>query len=1434
LRRLFAFLAVVLALLVAAPLIVLAQADQDPEAQKSAFLRFVQDRLSTPDRIIRISNIDGVLSSDASIGEITVADPEGVWLRVNKAEINWNQSALLFGKLEINSLSAESIDILRNAAPPEKSDLPAPEAGGFSVPELPVAVIIKDLSVPKVTFGAEVFGLGSEISVKGNIALEGGSLDSALNIERLDGPGGTLAASAKYQKDTQNLDLAVTLTEPKNGIIANLLNIEGRPDIKLAVAGSGPITDLTTDLTFDAGGQRALAGTALISRVAGGFGIDADLGGPIGTLVAPPYKPFFGDDTHLAAKALLRDGGGISVSGLNLSGGQLTLAGDAETAADGFLSRLNLDVRIADGGAPVVLPVPGAATTIKSGSLEIDYGTDGDNWLASFDLADFTTTALAAETVRFTAGGIAANLSDPAARRLTFNGDGNISGIKANDAAVGAALGDAVGFGVAGLWNAGQPVQLAQLRLEGKAVSLALKGAIDNWVYDGDVLVNAADISPFSGLAGRELSGGLDLAANGTISPLLGGFNLTLDGTGSNLGIDDATADRLLAGDVRLTGRLARTETGIEAENFRLGNQQVQLAANGDFASDAADFRFDLGLADLGLLTPQASGRLGATGTAKGSDGNIALAFDANVPDGALAGRTLRTGTVGFDGTLNAGTLAGKLSGSAFLDGHRVDLGADLALNDAGRRLDNLAFTAGGTRLTGNLAQDASGLTTGSLDLDANDISTAAALLLAKASGAVKAAITLAPVNGEQNASISGTVRNLTYDTTKIGSADITAELADLFGVPQVDGHLTGTAISAAGIDIASLDATANRAGDTTNFDAKADLTNGTALAVTGALSPLDTGYRLALQKAELTQGALAARLAEPAALTVAGNSVTMDAIRFDVGSGSITATGTAGEALDIALVVKALPLSIANAVAPDLKLAGTLDGTASIKGSASAPEADFQLAARGVNAAAIQPFGIAPVSASASGRFANNRVSLASLQADGAGGLAIAGSGAVPLSGPGLDVKLTGSAPLALANRFVADRGGQLSGNLALDAAVTGSLDSPKFAGRVSTSGAGYIDPELHLRLVGITGAANLSGDRISIDTLSANLATGGSVAVSGSVGLAGNFPADLAIRLNSARYADGNLLVATVSGGLQLSGQLTRDPVLSGNIAVEKADISVPERIGGGAALVDVQHRATPAPVARTLQRAEIDKAAPPTPQTRPSILRLDVNVSAPNQIFLRGRGLDAELGGSVRLTGPVTDIQPVGGFSLNRGRLSILGQRITFESGEVTLVGDLDPYVNLVARTEGDDITVFVTVSGRVSDIDVTFTSNPTLPQDEVLSHLIFNRPMSELSPLQLAKLAGAAAELAGGGGSSLVDSLREATGLDDLDVVTDSSGNVAVQAGRYIQDNVYLGVTAGANGESKVNVDLDITSDLKARGSMGSDGNSSVGVFYEKDF
>jgi translocation and assembly module TamB len=300
-----------------------------------------------------------------------------------------------------------------------------------------------------------------------------------------------------------------------------------------------------------------------------------------------------------------------------------------------------------------------------------------------------------------------------------------------------------------------------------------------------------------------------------------------------------------------------------------------------------------------------------------------------------------------------------------------------------------------------------------------------------------------------------------------------------------------------------------------------------------------------------------------------------------------------------------------------------------------------------------------------------------------------------------------------------------------------------------------------------------------------------------------------------------------------LALTGALTRDPLVSGDIAVERAEITVPESLGGGAAAIDVTHINPPKPVAETLHRARADDGTP-TPSARPSVVRLNIAVSAPTRIFVRGRGLDAELGGTVRLTGPATDIQPVGGFNLIRGRLSILGQRITFDEGTVTLVGDLDPFINFVARSGGNDITVFITVSGRVSDPDISFSSQPELPEDEVLARLIFNRGINELSPFQIAQLAAAAAELAGGSNTSLLGSLRSATGLDDIDIVTDPEGNPALRAGRYIQDNIYLGVEAGAGGSTRATINLDITDNLKARGSVGTGGDSGAGIFYEKDY
>jgi len=184
--------------------------------------------------------------------------------------------------------------------------------------------------------------------------------------------------------------------------------------------------------------------------------------------------------------------------------------------------------------------------------------------------------------------------------------------------------------------------------------------------------------------------------------------------------------------------------------------------------------------------------------------------------------------------------------------------------------------------------------------------------------------------------------------------------------------------------------------------------------------------------------------------------------------------------------------------------------------------------------------------------------------------------------------------------------------------------------------------------------------------------------------------------------------------------------------------------------------------------------------------------------------------------------------------RGRFDILAQRLTFSEGHVTMTGNLNPDLDFQASSDSGDIVVTVKVTGTPKDLKIDFSSQPALPKDEILARLIFKRSISELSPIQVAQLVDATAELTGITNKSFFGSLRAGSGLDKLDIITDAGGNAGLEAGRYIRDNVYLGVETAAGGASKGTVNMDISRNLKAKGSVGSDSNSNLGVFYERDY
>src|SRR5436189_274933 len=82
----------------------------------------------------------------------------------------------------------------------------------------------------------------------------------------------------------------------------------------------------------------------------------------------------------------------------------------------------------------------------------------------------------------------------------------------------------------------------------------------------------------------------------------------------------------------------------------------------------------------------------------------------------------------------------------------------------------------------------------------------------------------------------------------------------------------------------------------------------------------------------------------------------------------------------------------------------------------------------------------------------------------------------------------------------------------------------------------------------------------------------------------------------------------------------------------------------------------------------------------------------------------------------------------------------------------------------------------------------TATPRMPQEEALARLIFDRSMLQLSPLQLAQIAGAIATLTGGGGSSILDKLQNAIGVDWLEVTETETGQTAIGIGKRINDRL----------------------------------------------
>ena len=1395
----------------------------------------VGSRMASSDGLtVRIEGISGFVPSNMSIARIDVADATGPFAQVENLHLAWRPLSLLSGKVAITDLAADRVGISRKPVLPPSP----PSTSGGGIPFIRVA--LDRLDIARIDIGEPVLGMAAVLNLQGSARLvdpaEGLALDFALVRE--DAPG-EIKGSARYAPGdgTDSLYLDVTASEPAGGLVARLAQIEGLPALSLSVKGNAPLDNWDGRIALDAGAAGHLGGTAAVKHVENGRRVMLDLAGEIAGLVPPGIRPLFAEETTLIGSAIVGPDGRIAIEGLNAtaSGFGLALVGALDTAAS--TADLKLDLV---GGDPARFAALAPGVTWSGWRLNASV-----NGALSAPAIDATLTAqnLAGAGYGATDVTLVAK-STPATGGLAFTLDGQALGLSAEDPQVAAALGKTAKLTAAGsLGGAGPVLTDAKVTLE--PLELAFTGSAAPKSVQGALRLERLNLAAFSGLAGRPLSGSAVLDATIDADPSTRRIALDLDGTSKAIHTGIAQIDGFFAADSRLKGSVSLAEDGrIAFDGLTLAARGLDVAVDGAIEQAAADLTARVKLTDLKQLDPRVSGAANADLRFTGGLDALGLTGTVSIPAGDAMGKPIENLALTVDLTdlthFPGGTLAlnGKLAGKPASGGAKLT-----SLADGSRRLDDLDLAIGGVRAEGAAALAASGLVDGKITIAASNLADLSALILTDIAGKLDATVVLDGSNGAQRLDIDAKAQNVEVAGNRIASADIDARIVDLSGTPVIDGKAVLAGVRAGGQEIERATVTAKSAGTATDVTLDTAML-GSSIDAKARISPAGSDTNIRLDALRISRAGTNVTLSAPANITIAKGGVSIDRLALATGDGRATLTGRAGETLDLDLDLRNLPLSLASLVAPTLDMRGTLSGTARITGSAAAPAGDYDLRVAKLTNNDIARAGLGPFDISARGRLGGGRVGVeATINAPSVSGLTINGS--VPIAAGDLDLTIKGAIDLAIANTALATSGGNLRGKAVIDAALGGPTTAPRASGTIRVSGASYNDSLNGIALSNINAVLTGSDRAVTVSSFSAQTIQGGRIVGKGNVALdpAQGFPAAVEVTLQNATVVSSDLMRLVADGKINIEGPVATRPKIAGQINVRSLDINIPDKLSGGIDPLDVRHvndGRDKSTTAKGGMRAKAQERASATARKKaapasPFVADLDLKISAPNGVFVRGMGMDAEFGGDLTLRGTTAEMVTLGAFTLRRGRFSVVGRQLTFTDGTITFNGSLDPELNLKADTAGGDVIASIIVTGNASAPEVSFTSTPTLPQDEVIARLLFGRSISTLTAGQALQVAQTVAQFTGGG-PGVVDSIRRSLGVDALNIGTDETGKGGqIGAGKRLNDKVYVGVQQGTSPDSsKVTVDVDLTRNIRIQGAAGADGSNEIGIGAQWDY
>ncbi|HYH39153.1 MAG TPA: translocation/assembly module TamB domain-containing protein [Azospirillum sp.] len=1410
----------------------------------------IEGAASGPDSSLSLGTLSGRVPFDLTLSDVRMADRDGVWLTLRDAHLALNPWALLQRRVEVTELTAAQVAVERAPVP---STEPQPASSTQpGLPRLPVSVAVDRLAVGELRLGEALLGEAAVLSIDGNarLAAGGDGLDARLAVARIDDRPGRAALTLGFAPDDQRLDLDLKASEPAGGVIARLLNIPGLPPVEATLDGEGTLADWKGRLTAAGGDVVTLTADAAVKADPGGHVVTLDARGDVARLLPAPAADLVGPAPTLAAEVLVAPDRTLTLRPVTAA----TAAGTVRLTGTVNPESPRLNVR-----------------------AEVEAGPDSAlHALAPVRWRDARVT--------LTADGTTAELPFSIAARITD--------VAADDPKLASVTGPEVTLDAKGLVQTdGGRLRLDGLTLATAAGTVTASGTAAGWGQTADAALRVAldDLSRLSALAGRPLAGTAVL--EGPVTVREGAVSADLGGRVANLATG-TPADALLGEEARLTLKAATAPDGrVTVSDLRVEGANTTLTGTAALAGGRLE-------ADATLALP----RLEPLGAAleKPMQGDATLDLSARGPLDALEARAHLTGRgLELDGrrlgdtelTATAAGLPatprGTVQARAQLAGTGLALDGGYALAGDTLTLSDLALVSGPNRVGGTVAVALDAMTaTGRLEGTLPALRALSELAGMGLDGAAGFALTLDGKGGKQAATLTADARGLRVEGADgpllaAQSLTVSGDVSDALGaaagkarVEVQDGTLAGTPVT-------GLTATADGSLARARFQVQGSGGGGRepgTLDLAGTFAQERGVNRIRLERLDARAAGQALRLGQPASIDVAENRYEVNGLQLLSGNARLTADAAlTGDRMKGAVRVEQLPLALARLFDPTLQLDGVLNATADLSGTPKAPSADVSVRVAGLRATATQQAGVPGLDVTVDAQWRGERLNAtgAVVSRGGDGRLNLSAAlplvldpqtlvPAVPERGK-LDASATGTLQLSLANDLLAASGDRVAGTLALDVRAGGTVGAPQLGGTVTVANgrfenraSGAVVTDIAARVVG-------SGDVFTVQSFTGRTLGGGTLSAEGVIRPAPREPRqlDLRVRARDARLAQIDMVTASLGADLTLTGTFAKS-ALAGTVTITEAEVQLPDRlppnvvdlkvveVGRGApasqdyAMMAGSSRAAPPkrkPGARATPAALPAEPPPPAAEPAGPEIGLDVTIAADNRIFVRGRGLNAEFGGRLKVGGTADRPSVTGRFSMLKGTLDLLAKTFTFKRGFIDFDGNwpVDPRLDLLAEASANQVTAQVQISGTAKQPKLELTSPQGLPQDEVLARVLFGKSVGSLGAVEAVQLAQSAATLAGfGGGSGLLDQVRKRLGVDRLEFTGGENGKGgAVQAGRYVSDRVYVGVEQGVgagNGQSRAKVEVDITKNLKAEAGVGTGASNDtrLGLKFEWDY